>query len=112
MEPPWVGGTKVCPRLLGHITKMAATPINGKNPSKIFSGTGRPIFTKPGMKHRGLPPIIVCSNDDPGVPLTYFTSSLNLATKAFIKVKVKTVDFSENIAACDLKVGRCRQLIK
>ena len=26
--------------------------------------------------------------------------------------KGKTVDFSETIAACDLKVGRCRQLIK
>ena len=25
---------------------------------------------------------------------------------------MKTVDFSESIAACDLKVGRCRQLIK
>ena len=25
--------------------------------------------------------------------------------------KVKTVDFSETIAACDLEVGRCRQLI-
>ena len=27
-------------------------------------------------------------------------------------VKVKTVDFSETIAACYLKVGRCRQLIE
>ena len=26
--------------------------------------------------------------------------------------KVKTVDFSETIAACDLKDGRCRQLIE
>ena len=26
--------------------------------------------------------------------------------------KVKTVDFSETIAACDLKVCRCRQLIE
>ena len=26
--------------------------------------------------------------------------------------KVKTVDFSETVAACDLKVGRCRQLIE
>ena len=26
--------------------------------------------------------------------------------------KVKTVDFSESIAAYDLKVGRCRQLIE
>ena len=25
---------------------------------------------------------------------------------------MKTVDFSEPIAACDLKVGRCRQLIE
>ena len=50
VEPPWVGGTKVCSRHLDHMTKMAATPIYGKNPSKIFfSRTGRPIFTKPGM---------------------------------------------------------------
>ena len=26
--------------------------------------------------------------------------------------KVKTVDFSETIEACDLKVGKCRQLIE
>ena len=25
---------------------------------------------------------------------------------------MKTVDFSESIVACDLKVGSCRQLIK
>ena len=49
VEPPWVGGTKVCSRHLGHMTKMAATPVYGKNPSKIFSRTGRPIFTKLGM---------------------------------------------------------------
>ena len=50
VEPPWVGGTKVCSRHLGHMTKMAATPIYGKNPSKIFfSRTGGPIFTKLGM---------------------------------------------------------------
>ena len=34
----------------GHMTKMAATPIYGKKPSKIFfSRTGGPIFTKLGM---------------------------------------------------------------
>ena len=26
--------------------------------------------------------------------------------------KSETVDFSETIAACDLKVGRCRQVIE
>ena len=50
VEPPWVGGTKVCSRHLGHMTKMAATSIYGKNPSKIFfSRTGGPIFTKLGI---------------------------------------------------------------
>ena len=50
VEPPWVGGTKVCSQHLGHMTKMAALPIYGKNPSKIFfSRTSRPIFTKLGM---------------------------------------------------------------
>ena len=65
----------------GHMTKMAAMPIYGKNPSKIFfSGTGGPISTKLGMKHWGLQPIIVCSNDDPGVTLTYFMARSNLVT--------------------------------
>ena len=35
----------------GHMTKMAAMPIYGKNPSKIFfSGTGGPISKKLGNK--------------------------------------------------------------
>ena len=34
----------------GHMTKMAAMPIYGKNPLKIFFfGTSRPISTKLGM---------------------------------------------------------------
>ena len=85
VEPPWVGGTKFCSRHLGHMTKMAATPIYGKNHSKIFSSrTGRPISTKLGMYHRRLQPIIFCSNDDPGVTLTYFTARSNLLTWAFL----------------------------
>ena len=31
VEPPWEGGTKVYINGSGHITKMAATPIYGKN---------------------------------------------------------------------------------
>ena len=67
---------------------------------------------KLGMYHRGLQPIIVCPNDDPGVTLTYFTARSNLVTYAFLWEKVKTADFSETIAAYDLKVVRCRQLIE
>ena len=43
-------GTIFCSRHLGHMTKMAAMPIYGKNPSKIFfSRTGGPISRKLGM---------------------------------------------------------------
>ena len=31
VEPPWEGGTKVCKNGPGHMTKMAAMPIYGKN---------------------------------------------------------------------------------
>ena len=58
----------------GHMTKVAAMPTYGKNTSKIFfSGTSGPISAKLGMLHQGLLSIIVCSNDDPGVTLIYFT---------------------------------------
>ena len=34
MEPPWDGGTKCCSNGPGHMTKMAVTPIYGKNLKK------------------------------------------------------------------------------
>ena len=50
VESPWGGGKKVYINGPGNMTKMAAMPIYGKNPSKIFfSRTGGPIFTKLGM---------------------------------------------------------------
>ena len=76
---------------------MARMPIYGKNPSKIFSRTGRLISTKLGMSHRGLQSVIVCSNDDPRVTFTYFTARSNLVTYVFLWEKVKTVDFSETV---------------
>ena len=43
VESPWEGGTKDCMRHLGHMTKMAATPIYGKTLQKSSSPepTGR-----------------------------------------------------------------------
>ena len=46
VEPPWIGGTKFCSRHLGHITKMAATPIYGKNPSKSSSPEPQGRFSR------------------------------------------------------------------
>ena len=50
MEPQWDGETKVFLSGLGHMTKMAAPPIYGKNPSKIFfSRTKGPMILWLGM---------------------------------------------------------------
>ena len=55
----------------GHMTKMAAMPIYGKNSSKFFfSGTTGPISTKLGMKHRGLEYYNVFINYDLWMTLT------------------------------------------
>ena len=97
VEPPWLGRINFCSRHLGYMTKMAATPIYGKNPSKIFfSRTGGPMFTKLGMYHRGLMPIIVCSNDDPGVTLTYFTVRSKFGNLGFSIGKSENSGFFRN----------------
>ena len=63
----------------GHMTKMAAMPIYGKNPSKFFfSGTTGPISTKLGMKHRGLEYYNVFINHDPVMTLTFFYGKVNI----------------------------------
>ena len=50
METYQVVGMKVCSNGPGHMTKMAATPIYGKNPLKIFfSRTRKPMTLGLGM---------------------------------------------------------------
>ena len=46
------------------------------------------------MRHRVFDYYQVCSNDDPGLTLTYFTA--NLVPYAFVWEKVKTMDFFRN----------------
>ena len=85
----WDGGTKVYSRGLGHMTKMAAMPIYGKNPSEIFSRTKGPLTCGLVCSNGALGPIIVCSNDDPRLTLTYFTTRSNLVSYAFIWGKLR-----------------------
>ena len=69
----------------GHMTKVAAMPIYGISPLKIFfTGTSWTILTKLGTQDRILKFSIFCSNDNLGLALTYFTVWSNFATKAFI----------------------------
>ena len=61
----------------GHMTKMAAMPIYGKNPSKIFK-TGGSILKKLGMKHRWLKYYNVYIIHDPVMTLTFFYGKVNI----------------------------------
>ena len=49
----------------------------------------------------------ICSNDYPGLSLTYFTARLNLVPYASVWEKGKTIYFSETMMS---KVGRCSLL--
>ena len=70
------------------------------------------MILKLGMQYRELKFYKVYINDNPWLTLTYFTARANLVTWAFLLEKVITVNFPETFEACDLKVGRYRQLIE
>ena len=90
----------------GHMTKMAAMPIYGKNTSKIFFlGTTGLILMKLCMKHQRPKPFIFCSNYDPGMTLTYFMARSNFATLVFIWKNVTIIDSLDCIASCALELG-------
>ena len=86
----------------GHMTKMAAIPIYGKNPSNIFfSCTSRPISKKLGMKHRWLKYYNLYRNHDPMMILTYFTT--DLVAYAFEWVKLLKYQLNGKTCTVDLQ---------
>ena len=86
MELLWDRGTKVCSNGLGRMTKMAAVPIYGKNLKKNLLLWNQKADDRMnlGMHHWVIKYYQVCSNDDPGLNLTYFTARSNLVPYAFI----------------------------
>ena len=64
----------------GHMTKKATCPYMVKHLKIFFPLTTRPILTKLCMKHQRPKPLMFCSNYGPGLTLTYFTASSNIAT--------------------------------
>ena len=76
-------------------------PIYGKNPSKIFSGTGLLISTKLGLKHLGLKYSNAYINHDPMMTLTYSRAMSTLVTYAFEWLK---------LLKCHLNGKTCKKL--
>ena len=86
----------------GHMTNMAAMPIYSKNLKKSSSQEPKGQWPWVLVCSSGTQ---VCSNVDPGLTLTYFTTSSDLVPYAFICVIGKTMDFSEIILVYDIKVN-------
>ena len=76
---------KIYANCTGQMTKLATTPIYGKNPLNIFfSGTKRSMALGLGMYHWECGPYQICSNDESRLTLTYFMERSNLIPNAFI----------------------------
>ena len=103
MESPWDGGTKVCSNGPGHMTKMVAMPIYGKNLKKSSpepkADDLETWYAASGAR------VLPSSNYDPGLTPTYFTARSNLVPYAFVWEKGKTMNFSETIGIYDLKLA-------
>ena len=82
-----------------------------KKKKSFFSGTKkRPMTLKVCMQNQVLKYYQVCSNDAPGLTLTYFKTMSNLVPITFLWEKIKTMDFSETIVIYDIKVDICGQI--
>ena len=86
-------------------TVLVPYPYMEKTLKNLPSGTKRLMTLKLGMQHWVLEYNQVCSNDDPGLTMTYFTARSNLVPCAFVWEKGKTMDFSETIVVYDLKLA-------
>ena len=90
-----------------HMTNMAAMPIYGKNLKKnLFLWTQKADDLESwyaASSSQVLPSL-------PGLTLIYFMVMSNLVHYTFVWEKGQTMDFSETIVVCDIKVGRCSQL--
>ena len=85
MTTPYDWLAKIYTNCNGYMTKMATTPIYGKNSLNIFFyGTKRPLALGVGMYIWGCGPYQVCTNYESGLTLTYFMARPNLIPNAFI----------------------------
>ena len=65
-------GRKICLNNPGHMSNMAAMPIYSKNVNHFLLWNQRPMTLKVGIRHRVIEYYHICSNDAPGLTLTYF----------------------------------------
>ena len=101
METLWVGGTKVLSNGHGHMTKVAAMPIYGKNLKILLLRNQKANYHETWYAALGTQ---VLPNSFK-LTMTYFMARSNLVPYAFVWEKGKTIDFSETIVVFDLKLA-------
>ena len=105
MQPPWDGETKVCSKVLVTWPRWPPCSYIIKPLKKLFLRNQKADNLELRMQHWVLEDYQVCSNDDPGLTLTYFTARSNSVPYAFVWEKGKTMDFSETIVVYDFKLA-------
>ena len=74
---------KMYAKYFGYMTKMAATPIYGKNPLKNLLENQKADKLWTWFEALGMWGLLSLSKDGPRLTLTYLTSRLNLLPNAF-----------------------------
>ena len=80
-------GTKVCSNGPGHMIKIAAMLIYVKNLKNLLLRKQKADDLEIWFASSGARVLPSCSNDDPGLTLTYFTGRSNMILYAFVRVK-------------------------
>ena len=86
MESPSNRGTKVCSNGPDHMTKMAAMPIYGKTLKNLLLLGNEKAHDLESWyaASQVLDYYQICSNDNTGLTLTYFTARSDLVPYAFV----------------------------
>ena len=123
MDPPWDWGTKVCSGGPGHMTRMAAISIYGKNMKNSSSLEPKGRWSCPYMVktfqnfllwNRKATDLEIWNAPlsttkfvqmKPWVECDLFYSKVKLVPYAFVWEKVETMDFSETIVVYDIKIN-------
>ena len=96
MEPPWDGGTKVCSNSDGHLTKMAAMPIYGKNLKNLLFRNQKAYDLDTWYVASGVPVLSSLFKWWPWNDLDLFYGKVKFGFVCFCMGKGKTMKFFRN----------------
>ena len=110
VQPPLDGETKVWTNSLGHMTKMAAMPIYGKNSKSHLLLDQKVDDLESWYAALGIQVLPNLFKWCPWDDLDLFHGKVKFDLCFWMEKRVKQWIFSETTVVYDIKVGRCSQL--